>query len=160
MIEEMLKQGVIESSQSPWASPVVLVKKKDGTKRFCVDYRKLNKVTKRDSYPLPRVDMTLDAIGGSSWFSTLDLKSGYWQVKMEERDKEKTAFTAGEGLWQIVVMPFGLSNAPATFERLMERVLQGLPWTVCLVYLDDVIVHATTLAECSRIYELSFKDCD
>ncbi len=147
LIEEMLKQGVIESSQSPWASPVVLVKKKDGTKRFCVDYRKLNKVTKRDSYPLPRVDTTLDAIGGSSWFSTLDLKSGYWQVKMEERDKEKTAFTAGEGLWQFVVMPFGLSNAPATFERLMERVLQGLPWTVCLVYLDDVIVHATTLAD-------------
>ncbi|CAB4020150.1 Retrovirus-related Pol poly from transposon [Paramuricea clavata] len=146
LIEEMRSQGVIERSQSPWTSPIVLVKKKDGSKGFCVDYRRLNKVTKRDSYPLPRVDTTLDAINGSRWFSTLDLKSGYWQVRMEESDKEKTAFTAGEGLWQFIVMPFGLSNTPATFERLMERVLQELLWTVCLIYLDDVIVHARTLA--------------
>ena len=138
----MRSQGVIEPSQSPWSSPVVLVQKKDGSKRFCVDYRKLNEVTKHDSYPLPRVDKTLDAVSGSSWFSTLDLKSGYWQVKMAEKDKEKTAFTTGEGLWQFIVMPFGLANAPATFERLMERILQGLPWTVCLVYLD-----AKTLAD-------------
>ena len=143
----MRSQGVIEPSQSPWSSPVVLVQKKDGSKRFCVDYRKLNEVTKRDCYPLPRVDTTLDAINGSSWFSTLDLKSGYWQVKMAENDKEKTAFTAGEGLLQFTAMPFGLANAPATFERLMEQILQGLPWTVCLVYLDDVIVHAKTLAD-------------
>ena len=147
LLEEMRSQGVIEPSQSPWSSPVVLVQKKDGSKRFCVDYRKLNEVTKRDCYPLPRVDTTLDAINGSSWFSTLDLKSGYGQVKMAENDKEKTAFTAGEGLWQFTVMPFGLANAPATFERLMEQILQGLPWTVCLVYLDDVIVHAKTLAD-------------
>ena len=146
LLEEMRSQRVIEPSQSPWSSPVVLVQK-DGSKRFCVDYRKLNEVTKRDSYPLPRVDTTLDAVSGSSWFSTLDLKSGYWQVKMAEKDKEKTAFTTGEGLWQFIVMPFGLANAPATFERLMERILQGLPWTVCLVYLDDVIVHAKTLAD-------------
>jgi hypothetical protein len=88
LIEEMRSQGVIKPSQSPWTSPIVLVKKKDGSKRFCVDYRRLNKVTKRDSYPLPRVDTTLDAINGSSWFSTLDLKSGYWQVRTEESDKE------------------------------------------------------------------------
>ena len=121
--------------------------KEDGSKRFCVDYRKLNEVTKRDSYPLPRVDTTLDAVSVSNWFSTLDLKSGYWQVKMVEKDKEKTAFTTGEGLWQFIVMPFGLANAPATFERPMEQIPQGLPWTVCLVYLDDVIVHAKTLAD-------------
>ena len=135
----MRLQGVIEPSHSTWTSPVVLATKKDGSTRFCIDYRRLNKVTKRDSYPLPRVDTTLDAINGSSWFSTLDLKSGYWQVKMESDDKEKTAFTTGEGLWQFIVMPFGLSNAPATFERLMERVLQGLPWTICLVYLGPVV---------------------
>lgn len=88
LIEEMRSQGVIKPSQSPWTSPIVLVKKKDGSKRFCVDYRRLNKVTKRDSYPLPRVDTTLDAINGASWFSTLDLKSGYWQVRTEESDKE------------------------------------------------------------------------
>ena len=93
------------------------------------------------------MDTTVDAINGSCWFSTLDLKSGYWQVKMAENDKEKTAFTAGEGLWQFTVMPFGLANAPATFERLMEQILQGLPWTVCLVYLDDVVMHAKTLAD-------------
>ena len=119
-VEEMHAQGIIEPSASPWASPVVLVKKKDGGTRFSVDYRKLNELTKKDSYPLPRVDTTLDALSGSSWFSTLDLKSGYWQVEVEEQDREKTAFTAGNGLWQFSVMAFGLCNAPATFERLME----------------------------------------
>ena len=155
MTKEMKEQGVIEESNSPWSSPVVLVRKKDGTQRFCVDYRKLNSITKKDSYPLPRIDATLDALGGSAWFSTLHLKSGYWQVKMKETDKEKTAFTAGEGLWQFRVMPFGLSNAPATFERLMENVLRGLPWTVCLIYLDDVIVHAKTIGdEFNRLREV------
>ena len=105
-VTEMLEQGLIESSTSPWASPIVLVKKKDGNWRFCVDYRKLNDVTKKDSYPLPRVDDTLDRLAGMQWFSTLDLKSGYWQVEMEAKDKEKTAFTTGNGLWQFKVMPF------------------------------------------------------
>ena len=97
-VEEMHAQGIIEPSASPWASPDVLVKKKDGGTRFCVDYWKLNELTKKDSYPLPRQGTTLDALSGSSWFSTVDLKSGYWQVEVQEQDCEKTAFTAGNGL--------------------------------------------------------------
>lgn len=142
IIEEMRSQRVIEESQSPWVSPAVLVKKKDGTIRFCVDYRKLNTVTIKDSYPLPRIDDILDQLSGNSWFSTLDLKSGYWQIKIAQKDKAKTAFSVGNGLWQFNVMPFGLCNAPATFERLMEQVLQKLLSKICLVYLDDVIIFS------------------
>ena len=115
LLEDMLRNGVIEESRSPWASPIVLVRKKDGSTRFCVDYRRVNAVTRKDAYPLPRVDATLDALGGSQWFSTLDLISGYWQVEIEEADHPKTAFSTTEGLYQFKVMPFGLCNAPATF---------------------------------------------
>ena len=146
-VTEMLEQGLIESSTSPWASPIVLVKKKDGNWRFCVDYRKLNDVTKKDSYSLPRVDDTLDCLAGMQWFSTLDLKSGYWQVEMEAKDKEKTAFTNGNGLWQFKVIPFGLCNAPATFEHLMDRVLAGLPPETAMVYIDDILVSGQTFQE-------------
>jgi len=143
----MKLQEVIEESQSPWVSPVVLVKKKDGSLRFCVDYRKLNAVTVKDSYPLPRIGDILDQLSGNSWFSTLDLKSGYWHVKVNSEDKEKTAFSIGNGLWQFRVMPFGLCNAPATFERLMEKVLRDILSKICLVYLDDVIVFSKTFKE-------------
>ena len=146
-VDDMLKHEVIEPSASSWSSPVVLVAKKNGTLRFCVDYQKLNDATLKHSYPLPRIDDTLDALGGSHWFSTLDLKSGYWQVAMDPADKEKTAFSIGGGLWHFRVMPFGLCNAPATFERLMDHVLAGLPWNVCLVNLGDVIVHGRTFSE-------------
>jgi len=141
-IEEMKRQGVIEESSSPWVSPAVIVKKKDGSIRFCVDFRKLNAITKKDSYPIPRIDDLLDRLAGNSWFSSLDLKSGYWQVRIRPGDREKTAFSIGKGLWQFTVMPFGLCNAPATFERLMEKVLQQLINKICLVYLDDVVIFS------------------
>jgi hypothetical protein len=143
----MLEGGVVEPSASPWASPIVLVQKKDGSTRFCVDYRKLNEVTRKDAYPLPRIDATLDTLHGSWWFSTLDLLSGYWQVEVAESDRPKTAFCTTEGLFQFRVMPFGLCNAPATFQRLMDLVLAGLQWGECLVYLDDVIVLGRTFQE-------------
>ena len=146
-VTEMLERGIIEKSQSPWASPIVLAKKKDGSTRFCVDYRRLNNVTVKDAYPLPRIDDTLDALSEASWFSTMDLANGYWQVALDEEAKEKSAFRVRGGLYQWNVMPFGLCNAPSTFERLMERVLEGLHWKILLVYLDDIIIYGKTFGE-------------
>ena len=147
MLDDMLQQGVIEPSHSPWSSPVILVKKKDGSLRFCIDYRKLNQVTQKDCYPLPRVDDLLDSLSDAQWFTTLDLRSGYWQVEVNPRDREKTAFPTPHGLFQFRVMPFGLCNAPSTFQRLMELVLVGLRWEVCLAYLDDIIIFGRTWEE-------------
>ena len=138
----MLSSGVIEECESPWASPVVLVRKKDGSIRYCVDYRKLNAVTIKDSYPLPLTQDCLDELSGSSWFSTLDLQSGYWQIEVDPNDRQKTAFASRSGLYQFKVMPFGLTNAPGTFERLMEKVLKALQYEICLIYIDDVIVKS------------------
>ena len=146
-VESMIQKGVVQPSSSPWASPVVLVKKKDGTTRFCIDYRKLNDITVKDAYPLPLIDQSLDHLAGAKWFSTLDLFSGYWQVTVNPNDRPKTAFATRHGLYEFSVMPFGLCNAPATFERLMERVLSGLQFDICLVYLDDIIVTARTFDE-------------
>ncbi|XP_067358906.1 uncharacterized protein [Channa argus] len=142
LIESMVANDIIEPSDSPWAAPMVMVRKKTGKWRPCVDYRRLNAVTKKDSYPLPRIDDALDYVAGSCWFSSLDLRSGYWQVELAPEARSKTAFTIGQGLWQFKVMPFGLCNAPATFERLMERVLKDIPRSRCVVYLDDLLVHA------------------
>ena len=144
-VNKMLQAGVIEPSSSPWASPVVLVRKKDGSLRYCLDYRKLNDVTKKDSYPLPRIDDSLDVLGKANYFSTLDLASGYWQIPLTDEAKEKSAFCTNSGLWQFTVMSFGLTNAPATFQRLMERVLAGLQWHTCLVYIDDIIIFSETI---------------
>ena len=146
-VREMLSGGQIEPSDSPWASPVVLVTKKDGSTRFCVDYRRLNSLTVKDAYPLPRIDDSLRLLGNQQWFSTMDLASGYWQVAMSPEVKRKAAFVMNEGLFQFRVMPFGLCNAPATFERLMDRVLCGMWWSHCLVYLDDVISFGKTVPE-------------
>ena len=146
-VQTMLQQGVIQPSFSPWSSPVVMVKKKDGSWRFCIDYRKLNGATHRDAYPLPRVDATLDSLAGSTLFTTLDLASGYWQVEVEPQDKEKTAFSTPTGHYEFNVMPFGLTNAPATFQRLMECTLAGLSGEQCLIYLDDIIIFSSTFEQ-------------
>ena len=153
MLQTMLEQGVIQTSFSPWAAPIVLVKK-DGTTRFCVDYRKLNDVTKKDAYPLPRIDDTLDALSGGKIFSTLDLTSGYWQVEMDPNDREKSAFVTHQGLYEFNVMPFGLCNVPSTFQRLMEYVLAGLQCSTCLIYLDDIIYGRDFEGHLTRLWEV------
>ena len=156
-IDNMLEENVIKPSKSPWASSIVIVKMKDGSSRFCVDYRKLNDVTIKDAYPLPRVDESLDQLSGSKWFSCLDLNAEYWQVEMEPVDAEKTAFTSRKGLFEFTVMPFGLCNAPATFERLMETVLACLHWQICLIYLDDVIVIGKDFGDMIKNLSLIFE---
>jgi hypothetical protein len=110
--------------------------------RFCIDYRRLNTVTVRDSYPLPRMDECIDSLGDARVFSTLDCNSGYWQITVSPQDKEKTTFTSHEGIFQFLRMPFGLRNAPATFQRFVDITLAGQTWKVCLVYLDDIVVYS------------------
>ena len=126
---------------------MILVPKKDGSSRFCVDFRQLNEVTVRDAYPIPRIDEKLDSLGGARYFTTLDLASGYWQVEIDPQDRAKTAFSTMDGHYKFRVMPFGLTNAPATFQRLIDLVLRGLTLETCLIYLDNVIVHPRTFSE-------------
>ena len=144
-VNMLLQKNLIEPSSSPWASPVTLVKKKDGKQRFCVDYRKLNECTQKDAYPIPRIDDTLDALSGAHYFSTLDLAAGYWQVPLDDEAKDKSTFCVRGGLYRWKVMPFGLTNAPATFSRLMETIFQGLQYQSLLIYLDDVIVYGNSV---------------
>ena len=127
------------------SSPIVLAPKKDGDYRFCVDFRRLNAVTRKDAYPMPRVDEIFDKLGGASYFSTLDLASGYWQVPVNEEDIGQTAFTVGSNHYEFTVMPFGLTNAPATFQRMMTKLLHGIKG--CLVFIDDIIIFADTWDE-------------
>ena len=166
-VQKLLKKKLIEPADSAWSAPVVLVRKKDNSWRFCIDYRKLNAVTRHDAYPLPRIDESLDALTGSQLFSTLDLVSGYWQVPLSPDAQDKSAFITRSGLWKWKVLPFGLTSAPACFQRLMERVLHGLHWKSLLLYLDDVIVispdfetRVTSLSEvleCFRAAGLKLK---
>ena len=143
----MLQIGVIEPSNSPWAAAVVLAPKKDGTLRFCLDYRSLNSVTKRDVYPLPRPDDLVQQLSGSTVFSSLDMKQGFWHVPVAPEDQEKTAFVTPDGLYQFKRLPYGLTNSPATFMPLVDRILAGLKWTHCLAYLDDVLIYGETFEQ-------------
>ena len=154
LVDKMLEEGQIEHSVSAWSAPTVLVTKKDGTTRFCVDYRRLNARTKKDAFPLLRIDDSLNSLSGQAWFSTLDLASGYWQVRLSEEAKPKTAFATHSGLFQFAVMPFGLCNAPATFERLMSQVMHGLHWKRCLVYNDDILVFGNDFESALHSLEL------
>ena len=143
-IDKLLKQGVIRPSNSPWASPLCLVRKKDGSVRPCVDYRRLNKVTRPDAFPVPKVDECIDAISGSKLFSTVDLTCGYLQVPVREQDVSKTAFVSRHGLYEFTSTPFGMINSGATFQRVMELAMKGLNWQICIIYIDDCIIFSST----------------
>jgi len=166
-LQKMLKAKVIQPSVSEWASAPVLVRKRDGNVRWCVDYRALNAVTSKDQFPLPLVEECVDTLAGNQWFSKLDANSAYWQVKIAEEDRKKTAFTTKYGLFEFVSMAFGLCNAPATYSRVMNLVLRGLNWDIVLAFLDDILTlgktfkgHLGNLAvifERLRFYQLKLK---
>ena len=145
--KDMHEAGVIEPSSSPWMSPVVLVRKKNGDIRFCVDYRAINKITIADQFPLPRIDELIDDLGNTSYFTVLDARSAYWSISMDDKDKEKTAFSDGSCLWQFKRMPYGLRNAPATFQRAMNTILNPVLGKHALAYLDDIIIFSSSFEE-------------
>ncbi|CAB4403280.1 unnamed protein product [Rhizophagus irregularis] len=138
----MLKEGIIQESYSPWSSPVVIVNKKTGDKRFCIDFRKINQMTITDAYPLPRIDDLLEKFRVAKWFTTIDLASRYWQIKIKEEDKEKTAFICSQGLYEFNVMPFGLKNAPAIFQRTMNKIFKEYLDRFMNVYIDNIIIYS------------------
>ena len=146
-VDEMLQKGVIEPARSEWASPVVIVPKADCGLRFCVDYRELNGVTKRDSYPLRPMDDCIDSLGEAKIFSTLDFNCEYWQIPVAEEDRDKTTFISHVGTYRYLRMPFGLTNAPATFQRAVDILLSNMKWQHCLVYLDAVIIYPNSEEE-------------
>jgi len=143
----MTKHGIVEPAASPWASNVVLVRKKDNSLRFCIDYRQLNRITTQDSYPLPLYDNCLNALQDSVWFSTLDLRAGYYNIPIAESHRDRTAFVTRSGCHRFTVMTFGLTGAPSVFQRLMDFVLCGLSYITCLVYLDDIMIFNRSFDE-------------
>ena len=147
-LKEMIEAGAIRPSSSPYSSNVIIVRKKDGTIRFGVDFRKLNNTTIKDAYAIPRVEDTLHLLARAKFFSKLDLRSGYWQVEIEEKDKPKTAFQMGTlGFFEFNRMPFGLCIAPATFQRLMECCMGEMNLRDCLICLDDIVIFSSTFEE-------------
>ena len=156
-IQEMLNKGVIVSSKSPYSNPIVMVLKKDGTNQMCTDYRMLNDITTKDAYPLPRIGQTIDALQGAGYFSSLDLASGSWQVPVAEKDRHKTAFCTPErGLYEFVKIPFGLTIAPATFQRLMTEIFKEDLFKHVLTFVDDLLVYSETPAESLEHLEKAF----
>ena len=152
-LKMMLDAGVIQPSNSPWCNAVVLVRKKDGSLHFCINFRKLKSLTVKDSHPLPYICETLESLAGAAHYSTFDTNSGFWQVPMDEEPKQYTAFTLGSmGLYECESMPFGLCNAPPTFQRLMQNCLGELNLTYCLIYLDDVIISQTEEEHLERMH--------
>ena len=147
-LQQLVSAGVIKKSHSPYASNIVLVRKHSGELRLCVDYRELNQKTVKDSYALPRIEELMDGLAGSKWFSVIDMKSGYHQIEIYPDHQPRTAFTAGPlGFWEYCRMPFGLSNSPATYQRVMEECLDGLNHSICHIYLDDVIIVGSTFEQ-------------
>lgn len=154
-LDRMLKDDIVEPSDSPWSSPIILVKKSDGTYRFCVDYRRLNRVTVKDAYPLPRITSILDKLRGANYLSTIDIKSAFWNIPMGESSKKYTAFTVpGRGLFHFKRLPFGLCNSPATWQRFIERIITGELTEFAFPYLDDIVVVSETFADHIRILRL------
>jgi len=151
-VKKMEADGVIEDSSGSYATEVVLVKKPTGEWRVCIDYRLLNKYTISDKYPLPRIQDLLRAIQGSKFFIALDLCAGYWQILMEDKSKDKTGFRTPRGLKQFKVMPFGLKNAPATFQRMMDEIFGDLYWKGVLVYIDDILIHSSTFEQAFLLF--------
>ena len=143
-VNDMEKDGVIQKSNSPWGSPILLVPKPDGTWRFCIDFRRLNRNTVTDAYPLPRMEDILQRAGGHEWYSAVDERSGYWQIQMNKEDIPKTAFVTPDGHYEWLRMPFGLVNAPAIFQRLTDALLAGIKWQFCAGYIDDIIIWSNT----------------
>src|SRR3989442_575882 len=146
-VSKLVSCGVVEPACSPWASNVVVVTKHDKTPRITLDYRGLNSVTYRDSYPIPNISDCLDAFKGATYFGVLDLRSSFYQVPLAKEDRDKTAFITRRGQWRFRSLPMGLSNSPGTFQRLMDLVLRGLTWSTVLVYIDDIVVFARSSEE-------------
>ena len=159
-VNNLIKAGMVTPSNSSWASPIVLVRKKDGSQRMCCDYRLLNSCTIKDAHPLPRADQAIDNLYGMKYFCSLDLASGYYQVEMDEDAQEKSSFCTRTGLYKWKVLSFGLTNGPATFQRLMERVLKGLHWSILMVYLDDILIYGTSIPQVIARLETVFKRLD